>query len=151
MLRNKMALEVDDDMLREIFRSIDIDDSKDITWAEFKLDFEKCVTLSTNALLEEERQMAALAEDSMSLDDSQQHQKYGIDQNTKFLELERQKLNLEGKLDNAYKDLALKADNEKRLMESVNQTQNRLNELRKENGDKLEKYNQAMMKIQQLT
>jgi hypothetical protein len=48
---------VDKDFIREIFRSIDIDESGAITWSEFDLDFNKTCSLSLHELVEEEARM----------------------------------------------------------------------------------------------
>ena len=151
MLKNKMALQVSDHQLREIYRSIDLDDNASISWAEFKLDFEKCVNLSLIALQEEERHMDALNHDSGFYEDEKEYgQPIKQDEMAQILELKRKNNVLEGKLDTAKKDIEMRAGNEQRLIDSINQTQARVNELRKENGEKLENYCKVLQQVQKL-
>jgi hypothetical protein len=54
---------IDNAMMAEIFRSIDVDESGEISWSEFELDFSKACGLTLHQLVEEEARMFAGDED----------------------------------------------------------------------------------------
>ena len=51
----QMHVHVTDSDAEQIFNSIDIDQNRSIQWSEFKLDFDKCVSMSVDELEAEER------------------------------------------------------------------------------------------------
>ena len=55
----KMNLNVSDSDVRAIFKSMDFDNSGTVDWAEFKHDFDRCISRSQSVLEEEERLLSS--------------------------------------------------------------------------------------------
>ena len=108
----EMNVSVNDADARQIFSSIDLDNSGAIDWAEFKHDFDKCVKKSLRELEEEERILHSDFNDDITMQAiSNPTTGFGAGSggaglnNMKELEYQRKVASLEDKVKQAYLEL----------------------------------------------
>jgi Ca2+-binding EF-hand superfamily protein len=149
-LFEKMGIEssLSREEIKEIFRSIDLNNNASLSWGEFNTDFIATCTMREHQLIEAERSLT-MTKESMPLQ-SRAAKTAGLDAEQRIIELNRQLSTMDDKLRNSYRDIQMWQEKHNLQVSQHDILYDRYNEVRKEAERNMEEYKKAQSEIARL-